>query len=44
MSRSDELRIPDYLSHILEAIERINHYVGSMDENEFFGTKKPRMR
>lgn len=35
MSRADELRVRDYLDHILEAIERIGRYVGSMDEVEF---------
>lgn len=35
MSRADELRVRDYLGHILEAIERIGRYVGSMDEAEF---------
>ncbi len=31
MSR-DPQRLPDYLGHILEAIERIQHYVDDMDE------------
>lgn len=35
MSRADELRVRDYLDHILEAIERIDRYVGSMNEPEF---------
>ena len=30
MSR-DPQRLPDYLGHILEAIERIQHYVDDMD-------------
>lgn len=40
MSRVDELRIKDYLNHILEAIERINRYVGGIDENEFLQDEK----
>ncbi|MEO8407758.1 MAG: DUF86 domain-containing protein [Oxalobacteraceae bacterium] len=35
MSKADKLRIPDYLSHILEAIQRIHHYVEDMDEVKF---------
>ena len=31
MSR-DPLRVPDYLEHILQAIERIRRYTGAMDE------------
>jgi uncharacterized protein with HEPN domain len=38
MSR-DPQRLPDYLGHILEAIERIQHYVDAMDEVEFLGSK-----
>jgi len=30
MSRADKLRINDYLGHILEAIGRINRYVGGL--------------
>ena len=30
MSRNPQ-RLPDYLGHILEAIERIQHYVDDMD-------------
>lgn len=29
------LRVPDYLGHILEAIERIEEYVSDMDETAF---------
>jgi uncharacterized protein with HEPN domain len=32
MSKSDVLRIPDYLEHILEAIERIDRYLADTDE------------
>jgi uncharacterized protein with HEPN domain len=38
MSR-DPQRLPDYLGHILEAIERIQHYVDAMDEVGFLGSK-----
>jgi len=40
MSRADDLRIRDYLGHILEAIERINRYVVNVDEVEFYGDEK----
>ena len=29
MSKADILRLPDYLGHIVEAIERIHRYVGN---------------
>ncbi len=35
MSRKDALRIPDYLGHILEAIERIHRYVDDISEVQF---------
>lgn len=39
------LRVPDYLSHILEAIERIEEYVSDMDEMTFFCQQaRPRCR
>ena len=38
MSR-DPQRLPDYLGHILEAIERIQHYVDDMDEVGFLNSK-----
>lgn len=31
----DPLRVPDYLAHILEAIERIGRYTHAMDEGAF---------
>jgi hypothetical protein len=31
MSRTDQLRVHDYLNHILEAIERINRYFASLN-------------
>lgn len=33
--KKDELRVPDYLSHILQAIDRINLYIEDMDEAAF---------
>ena len=33
------LRVPDYLGHILEAIERIEEYVSDMDEMAFLSSK-----
>ena len=33
------LRVPDYLAHILEAIERIEEYVSDMDELAFLSSK-----
>jgi uncharacterized protein with HEPN domain len=34
-----ELRVPDYLGHILVAIERIKEYVSGMDEMAFMASK-----
>jgi len=33
------LRVPDYLGHILEAIERIEEYVSDMDEMAFLASR-----
>lgn len=33
--RRNDLRIPDYLGHILQAIERIAQYTGRLRESEF---------
>ncbi len=33
------MRVPDYLGHILEAIERIEEYVSDMDELAFLSSK-----
>ncbi len=33
------LRVPDYLGHILEAIERIEEYVSDLDEMSFLASK-----
>lgn len=35
MSKTDTLRIQDYLEHILEAIQRINRYTDDMVEHVF---------
>ncbi|MFA7300518.1 MAG: DUF86 domain-containing protein [Sideroxydans sp.] len=40
MSRADTLRIPDYLGHIVEAIERIHEYVSDLDEVTFLEDRK----
>lgn len=40
MSRACNLRVKDYLSHIIEAIARINRYIGAMDEDEFLRDDK----
>lgn len=33
------LRVPDYLGHILKAIERIRRYTADMDEGEFMNSE-----
>lgn len=40
MSKTDPLRIPDYLEHILEAIDRINRYLADTDEAAFLNDQK----
>ena len=40
MSKSDILRGVDYLSHIVEAIDRIQRYVGDMTELAFLDDEK----
>ena len=35
----DQQRLEDYLSHIIEDIERIKEYVTDMDETAFLGSK-----
>ena len=40
MSRADGLRVRDYLQHILQAIERINRYVGNISMDEFLQDEK----
>ena len=36
---TDEIRLDDYLGHILEAIERIEEYVSDIDELNFLNTR-----
>ena len=40
MSKTDALRIPDYLGHIVEAIERIDRYLADTDEVAFLNDQK----
>lgn len=40
MSKKDLLRIPDYLEHIVEAIERIYYYLEDSSEIDFLDDKK----
>ena len=40
MSKADILRLPDYLGHIVEAIERIHRYVEDLDEVGFLQDEK----
>jgi len=40
MSKNDALRIPDYLEHIVEAIERIHRYVEDLSEVDFLDDEK----
>jgi uncharacterized protein with HEPN domain len=40
MSKVDILRIPDYLGHILESIERIHLYIEDMSEVAFLEDRK----
>lgn len=40
MSKTDVQRIPDYLGHILEAIERIDRYLADTDEVTFLNDQK----
>jgi len=36
---SKALRVPDYLGHILEAIERVEEYVSDVDEMAFLASR-----
>jgi uncharacterized protein with HEPN domain len=36
---SKTLRVPDYLGHILQAIERIDRYTADLDEASFLGSE-----
>lgn len=40
MSKTDPLRCQDYLNHIIEAIDRIQHYVDDMTELMFLNDLK----
>lgn len=40
MSKAEILRLPDYLGHIQEAIERIHRYVDDLDEVAFLDDEK----
>lgn len=40
MSKADILRLPEYLGHIVEAIERIHRYVEDLDEVAFLNDEK----
>lgn len=40
MSKTDALRIPDYLEHIVEAIERIDRYLADTGEVVFLNDQK----
>lgn len=40
MSRVDPQRLPDYLQHILDAIARIQRYVGQLSEADFLQDEK----
>ena len=40
MSKGDVQRLPEYLHHILEAIERIHHYTEDMSEVAFLNDSK----
>lgn len=40
MTKKDALRIPDYLEHIIEAIERIHRHVEDMTEVTFLDDEK----
>jgi uncharacterized protein with HEPN domain len=40
VSKSDALRVRDYLIHIVEAIDRIHRYVDDMTELTFLGDEK----
>ncbi len=40
MSKVDALRLPEYLRHIIEAIERIHRYVEDVNEVTFLSDQK----
>ena len=40
MSKSDILRLPEYLGHIVQAIDRVHRYVADMHEADFLTDEK----
>ena len=40
MTELDDLRLEDFLGHIIEAIERCQRYVAAMDEAEFLKDRR----
>ena len=40
MSRTDILRLPEYLGHIVQAIDRVHRYVADMHETGFLQDEK----
>ena len=40
MSRTDPQRLPDYLQHIIDAIDRIQRYVTDLSEADFLKDEK----
>lgn len=40
MSKADQLRVPEYLGHIIEAIHRIERYTADMTELTFLSNEK----
>ena len=40
MSKSDMLRLPEYLGHIVQAIDRVHRYVADMTETRFLQDEK----
>jgi len=44
MSRDDPSRVPEYLRHMLQAIERIERYTAVLDESAFLASDEKQMR
>ena len=40
MSKTDILRLPEYLGHIVQAIDRVHRYVADMHETSFLQDEK----
>jgi len=40
MSKFDQLRIPEYLDHIIDAVQRIDRYTAGMTEVQFLDDEK----